>query len=123
MTKLAITLGVLLMLLGIGAYFSTGQQSITAMIPAFFGLPIVILGIVALNENRRRHAMHGVMLLALLGFLGSFMGLPKLVSLLGGAEVARPAAVIVQSIMAILCAALLGLGIKSFIDARRGSTA
>lgn len=54
MANLGITLGILLTLLGFGAYFGTGRQSITALIPAFVGLPILALGLVARNPGRRK---------------------------------------------------------------------
>jgi hypothetical protein len=43
----------------------------------------------------------------------------KLPSLLAGQEVARPAAVISQSIMGALTAVFVALCVKSFIDARK----
>jgi hypothetical protein len=64
-------------------------------------------------------AMHIAMGLSLLGLIGSFPGLIKIFSLLTGGEVARPTAVIAQSIMAILLIFYLLMGIKTFIDARK----
>lgn len=119
MTKTTIGVGILLIVIGVGAYFGSGAKSITALIPAFFGLPISLLGIAALREKWQKHAMYGAVALALLGFFGSVSGLPKLFTLIAGGEVARPTAVVVQSIMAISCAVLVALGIRSFIEARR----
>ena len=44
-------------------------------------------------------------------------------ALLGGQEVARPAAVISQSIMGALTAVFVALCVKSFIDARKARQA
>ena len=55
----------------------------------------------------------------LLGFLGTITGLLKLFTMLAGGEVARPTAVVAQSIMAILMLVYVGMCVKSFIDARR----
>jgi multisubunit Na+/H+ antiporter MnhF subunit len=63
--------------------------------------------------------MHIAMVIGLLGLIGTFPGLIKFFPLLTGAEIARPAAVITQTIMAILCIYYLVSGIKSFIDARK----
>jgi uncharacterized membrane protein len=63
--------------------------------------------------------MHGSAVLTLLGFAGTVGGLVKFFKMLGGAEMERPAAVIVQAIMAVLCLVFLILAVKSFIDARR----
>ena len=44
MAKTAITFGIILTLLGLIAYFGISSESITALIPAFFGVPVIILG-------------------------------------------------------------------------------
>ena len=121
MARTAILIGVTLILLGIISYVGTGRQSVTALIPTFFGIVIFITGILGRNEKYRKHAMHTAVVVALLGFIGSFSGLPKLFTLLSGGEVARPEAVIVQSIMVVLCAVFVIMGIQSFIKARRNS--
>ncbi len=64
------------------------------------------------------------MLLALLlGIAGLVMGVPGLTAWLTGGEAARPLAAIEQVLMGLISLVLLGLGIKSFVDARRGGTA
>lgn len=122
MAQTTIGFGVVLALLGAAGYALTGGVSITALIPTFFGLPLIVMGALALNERFRKHAMHAAAALGLVGFVGSAGGLPKLVTLLTGGEVARPAAVMAQSIMAALTAVFVGLCVKSFIDARRART-
>jgi len=116
---MTMALGSLLFLIGVGFYFGTGATSVTALIPAFLGIPIEIAGFLALREGWRKHAMHAAVLLALLGFLGSARGLVQLPALLRGAELARPAAVAAQSITAALCLVFVGLAVASFIRARR----
>lgn len=123
MANTAIGFGVALIVLGVVGYFGTGAESLTAMIPAAFGILLVIFGLVARNPNHRRHAMHGAALVALLGVLGSGRGLPKILPLLSGEAVDRPNAVIAQAVMALLCLTFVALCIKSFIDARRSRTA
>lgn len=119
MAKLTIGLGIVLMLMGLGGYFGSGMVSWTALIPAFFGVPMGALGYVALNEKLRKHAMHGAVLLALLGCAGTFGGLIKFVKMLGGQQPERVNAVIVQAVMAVLLLVYIVLCVKSFIDARR----
>ena len=119
MAPLTIVFGLLLAALGVIGYISTGGVSITALIPAFFGAVLAILGRIALNERYRRHAMHMAAGVALVGFLGAARGLMGLVDLISGAEVERPAAVISQSVMALLMAVFVGLCVRSFIAARR----
>ena len=122
MPAITIIVGVMLILIGIGGYgyaASTGHASLTALIPAAIGLILAVLGGVATKENLRKHTMHAAVLIALLGFLGTVMGIPKAVSLLQGAQIERPLAAVSQTLTAILCLILLVFGIKSFIDARR----
>jgi hypothetical protein len=122
MSAITIIIGVMLILIGVGGYgwgASTGSGSPTALIPSVIGLIITVLGGIATNERLRKHAMHGALLIALLGFLGTVMGIPKVISLLQGAQIERPAAAIAQTLTAILCLILLAFGIKSFVDARR----
>jgi len=119
MAKLAITFGVIFILMGLYGYFGISSESITALIPAFFGIPMLIFGWLGLNEKFLKHAMHGAAVLMLLGFTGTVVGLFKFFRLLAGENFERPAAITVQAIMAILCLVFLILAIKSFIDARK----
>ena len=122
MAKPTILVGLVLILMGVGGYFGSGMVSITALIPAFFGVPILLLGFVAQNEARRKHAMHGAILLALLGFGGSVPGLLKLGSLLSGSA-ERPLSIAMQSLMAVLLAVFIVLCVRSFIAARKAREA
>jgi hypothetical protein len=113
--SVTIGLGVLLILLGVGGYFGSGRVSKTALIPAFFGVPILALGLAALRADWHDYALYGAIALAALGFLGSGRGLPALVHLLSGKKVKRPAATIAQSIMAFLCFAFVFWGVWSLL--------
>lgn len=114
-----IGIGSALIVLGVAGYVATGAASATALIPSFFGVPLVLLGLMARNEHRRKLAMHIAVVVGLLAFLGSVPGLLNLVRMIGGAEVARPAAAVMQSIMALLTGVFVALCVKSFIDVRR----
>ncbi|MDX9757780.1 MAG: hypothetical protein RBU27_01355 [Bacteroidota bacterium] len=119
MVARSIGLGALLIILGAVGYLASGAESVTALIPAFFGIPILILGLLGRKEHLRKHMMHAVAALALLGFAGSVRGLGALMSMLGGHDVPRPLATIMQSLMALFTFAFVLFAIKSFIDARR----
>jgi hypothetical protein len=119
MAKVCIVFGVVLCLLGVGGWLGTGRTSVTALIPAFLGLPLAVLGALALDERRLKMAMHTAVLLALAGLVGSARGLPGFLTLVRGGEVERPAAVVLQTVTAVLCAAFVALSIKSFVDVRR----
>lgn len=119
---ITIVLANILILMGVGGYIASDMVSVTALIPAFFGVPLEILGWLALSESRRKHAMHGAAMVALIGLLGSIPGLLKLGSLLAG-EAERPMAVGMQAVMAVLLAIFIALCVRSFIAARKAREA
>jgi hypothetical protein len=113
MVQLSLWIGLLLVALGIVGYVGTQMISITALIPAAFGVLIVLAALYGRAESRRRTAMHLAMGIALLGILGSFRGL---VDVLGGAT---GAASVARATMAALLIVYLAMGIRSFVAARR----
>ena len=117
MASTTIVFGVLLTLLGIGGYVLAGGVSLTALIPAFFGLPLVVLGFLARSESIRKHAMHAAAALALVGWAGAVF------SLMRTPQGPRSAiAVFSQSAMVVLTAIFVALCVRSFIAARRART-
>lgn len=121
MPKTAIYTGILLILLGIIGYVigsMNDRGSITALIPAIFGIILFALGLVAQSkESLRKHMMHAAAAVALLGFL-AVAG--RLIPNLGGLTMS--AAVVSQIAMAVICLIFVILAVKSFIDARRSGT-
>ena len=120
MPSTAINFGRILVLIGAVGYIygmTTGSASVTALIPAFFGIVLMVLGHVArAKENLRKHLMHAAVLVAFLGFLASA---GRLVSKIG--EITLSAAFISQIAMALTCLIFVILAVKSFMDARRKS--
>ena len=110
--------GVILTAVGIVGYFATGQVSITALIPTFLGVPVVICGVLARNERLLKHAMHGAVLFALLGLLGTVRSPAKLPALFDGTA-ERPAATVAQVLTLLSSSVFVGLSVRSFIAARR----
>jgi fluoride ion exporter CrcB/FEX len=119
LANITIGFGIVLIVLGVGGYFGSDRVSPTALIPAAFGLLLLIFGALARDEKRRKMAMHIAVTVGLLGFLGTVSGLFQLPTMLSGGAVARPGAVVSKSIMAVLMAIYVGMCVKSFIDARR----
>lgn len=113
MAKLTIGYGIVLIVLGLGGYYGSGQVSKTALIPTGLGIPMLFCGWLALKENLRMHAMHGAVLLGLVGFGGGVPGIKKLFT--NGIS----AGAVARSSLAILSAIFVALCVKSFIDARR----
>jgi len=71
--NLAMLLGSILILWGFFSYIASDSGSITALIPSFFGVPLLILGFLSIrNESNKHHYMHASMIVALISVLGGF---------------------------------------------------
>ncbi|MCH2135442.1 MAG: hypothetical protein MK101_02545 [Phycisphaerales bacterium] len=137
-----ISIGILLVLQGLGFYFASDAGSWTPAIPAIPGAIFVLLGFLSLiAPPLRKHLMHLVMLLALLAAIAALMrGLPALgadpapadkiaeLTSEGALTDAQATAKLAsihwakvwdQLLMGGLCLLLLGMGIGSFMQARR----
>lgn len=77
----------LLIALGLGGYFGTGTSSLTALIPAAFGVGIAGLGVMARGAGKRKRAMHIAVAVAALGFIACVPGLFKLPMLLARQDI------------------------------------
>jgi hypothetical protein len=121
MPSTSIACGVLLILVGIIGYvygLTTGAASVTALIPAFFGIVLVILGFLArTKENLRKHLMHAAVLVALIGFIAIIVDFART-----GWNFTASAPVISKVSMALICLVFVILSVKSFIDARRSQS-
>jgi hypothetical protein len=97
---------------GIGFYLGTGTSSVTALIPAFLGAPLLACGLIAMRPGAVKIAMHIAPVIALLGALGSSRVFMKWADL---SVAARSA----QLITLLICAALVVVYVGSFVKARR----
>jgi hypothetical protein len=118
MPQAAIAFGVVLSLIGVVFYVATAAVSSTALIPTLVGVLLILAGALSLREGLRAHAMHLAALVGTLGFIGGLPGLVKLPALLGGGSIARPMAVVEQSITAVVCLVFVALCVRSFVRAR-----
>ncbi len=122
MARNTILLGALLTILGTGTFALMGFSStkVTALLPAFFGVVFLLIGLLAEKKLAwRRPLVHAAAALAFLAFLGTATGLAKTLWLVSGGAVSRPAAAVEQGITAVLCLGFLSRAVKSFIEARR----
>jgi hypothetical protein len=118
MTNLAIGIGGVLIVLGLGAYLGSESRSFTALIPAFLGALYLAAGLLARQAKWHKHAMHAAAVIALLGFFGTLSGVTALPQLFAGTA-ERPLAVLVQSVTAVLSLIFLIFAIRSFVAARQ----
>ena len=113
--------GLLLTALGLIAYFAftspEASSRWTALIPVIWGVPVMGAALASLfTRNIRKHAMHLVAILALLGVV---LPLGRLFSQIGKPDFEFGAAAVTIILMSVICGALLFLTIGSFIAARR----
>ena len=112
MPKLTLLFAALLMTLGVGAFLWSGSQ--TALLPAYPGLVLAVLGgLAVVFDGARRHLMHVAAVVALLGTLA-----PAATLAIRAAQMS-PLALTVNIGMLVLCGGLLALMVRSFIAARR----
>jgi hypothetical protein len=118
MPTVSIVCGLLLIVVGVAGYvygMTNGNASATALIPAFFGIVLAVLGAAAgAKENLRKHLMHAAVAVGLIGFI---LPAGRLISRIG--DLTLTAAVVSQILMALVCLIFVILCIKSFADARR----
>lgn len=125
MERLTRVTGIVLIVLG-GVYFVlTGSSHPTSLIPAFFGLVLLLCGVLANTDNTKKKMlwMHIAVTVGLLGFL--FPGVR------GGRALANSAALtpVTQTaateevIMAAICLVFTALCVRNFIANRRARLA
>jgi len=119
-TTLTLVIGAILVLTGVIAYIASSAASVTALIPAFVGIALLVAGLIARRPAAHRHAIHAALAVALLGALGSLMNVVKLGDLIAGTA-ARPGAVITSTVMFVLLVGYVVMGVRSFIAARRSA--
>ena len=117
MPTTSIVCGTILILIGIIGYINgvmTDKASVTALIPAFFGVVMLALGFFArMNEGLRKHLMHTAVIVALFGFIATA---GRLISKFS--ELTASPAVLSQAATAIVCLLFVILAVKSFAAAR-----
>lgn len=88
------------------------KLSATALIPAYVGAALFVLGLLAFKESLLKHAMHFAAMIGLLGLLaaGGRLLTTGNVHGVGGASLLA---------MLLLCAVFVALCVNSFIQARR----
>src|SRR5260370_29498040 len=132
MAPLAIWFGILMMILGGGLYARSVRRGIywhgeeaahvmirvlTALIPAGFGLLLIVLGLIARagSDKTRMHAMH---VAALLGLLGVALPLWRVIKAMTADAAIDPLPVGGNIAMIVLSGVFLALCVRSFIEAR-----
>ena len=104
--------GFFLIVIGI-IFYPEGKSSVTALIPSFIGLGLLIPGYLAYtNENMKMHAMHVAVLVSLIGTVGGAMGIQDAIA--GNWD--DPT--IARMILLLFCGEYMIFSIMSFRQAR-----
>ena len=111
--SLTSSLGSLLILLGVAAFYGANFEDIKALIPSFFGVCFVIFGLLA-----RKESLHDYMMRASLGFslLGALIGLPgvwDLIGMLSGKEVEATPSSYGRIALFLMCSMYIAASIKN----------
>ena len=127
MPRYTIITGLFLILLGAYGYLS--YDSVTVLIQAFLGFLIMVFGILAVNEKRRRMFIHLAIVIAVIGLsasIKSVLSIPGLIecSSIGDGTIEncslflRPLAELFKSLMAIILLPYFFVSIAFFVKAR-----
>ena len=116
--------GVVLIILGAVYFFVTGAAHPTALIPAFFGLVLLLCGVLANSPEPRRVMlwMHIAVTVGLVGFV--FPGFRAVKALAGSAALTpvKQTAATESLIMAVICGVFTALCVRNFIANRAART-
>ena len=143
MAKITIIFGVLLIGLGVIGYVGAtpsaapadpgvesdaeassasppAKKSVTALIPAFVGVALLLCGLLALKESLLKHAMHGAAMIGLLGAIaGAGRGAMGLGKFFSGDPSLNQRSFLFVWLMALICGVFVVLCVQSFIAARK----
>ncbi len=120
MKKLTYICSILLIILGALGYFAwealgASKQSITAAIPAIFGI-LMLIGALVANKNQ----MVGMHIAVLFSLLGAVAGLGRLIpsAIKGSLDWGATSTLLILG-MVVICAYYTVMAVRSFIAARK----
>ena len=116
MTIFGICYGAALVILGVFGYIKSGGDSITALIPAFLGSPIIIFSLLSLKPKFLKVGMHVNVVIALAGFVATFK---DTLSLLSGQEFDNELAAYSKALTCILSFLFIICSVVSFVGVSR----
>lgn len=119
MAKFTMIVGVVLVLVSVGFWFSMGRAEMAALHPAGLGVLLLIAGALANSENARRRMlwMHIAVTLGLIGLL--ITGIRVVLEMVHGTTRLHPLAFDERALVAVICLVFVALCVRSFIAARR----
>jgi hypothetical protein len=121
MAKITVFFGILLILLGGASFVLTGHTHYTSLIPAAFGILLIVFGRLAETPETRRRMlfMHIAVTVGLLGFLFTAPALFSAAQLVKGKLLLDHPRIEEKAAMSLLLLIYVLLCVRSFIVARR----
>ena len=116
MPKIGINTGIILIALALLGYLGGGMESLTALIPAIVGAPILLGSLLAKNPDKLKLGMHIAATFGLLGFLAP-LGRIIPTAMKGDFELKLSTGCMIT--MSLVSAIFVVLCIKSFKAARQ----
>lgn len=119
MARIGIIFGIALCALTVGGLMLSPLKSPYQFIPMILGIPMLFLGVVALNPHRRRQSMH---VSASISAMGLIVGGGRMIALLGRWVRSEPINELTFRLvlaMTVLCAAFLATWIIVWLRTRR----
>jgi len=116
MPLIGIACSVALLALGFGGYALADPKSITALIPAFWAIPLLIFSLISLQEKNLKMGMH---IAALVGLLGFIAPVGMVASKVAKGTLEWKLSTFSMLTMSLICLVFLVLCVKSFIDVRK----
>ena len=105
-----------LVVLGVFGYFKSGGESVTALIPAFLGAPVVMLSFLSLKPKFLKIGMHVNVVIALAGFSATAK---DTFGLINGQEFENELAIYSKAITCGLSFLFIVFSVVSFVKARK----
>ncbi|MES2390691.1 MAG: hypothetical protein V4555_03555 [Acidobacteriota bacterium] len=123
MAKLTMVFGFVLVALGVTVWMATGRVAPTALIPAWFGIVMMLAGALARTEDAKKR-MLWMHVAASVGLFGLLLPAIRASMALGqarstGLPLAHPDAVKEELVMAVVCLFFVIMCARSFVKARR----
>ena len=125
MARTTMMFGFVLIVLGVCVFLATGHVFPTSLIPAWFGIVIMLCGAIARTDDAKKRMlwMHCAVTLGLIGFLfPGFMAAKAVFKAHSGGVPMNRNAVHEQLAMAAICLFFVMLCVRSFIKARQTGT-
>ncbi|MCS6882736.1 MAG: hypothetical protein RMK84_15285 [Oscillochloridaceae bacterium] len=116
--RVALWAGILLTLIGLVSRYLIGAREFSSVTPLLFGMPIALLGVVALEPQYARRAMQSLLVLSLLGVLATSYVLPLFRDALQGQPLrGNVAVVLANGVTLLLCGLLLVVSFVALLRA------